>query len=273
MGFIEIHPTSEWERRLSNLGEKLSPQERKAAQYAVHNKKKLRDMTIKQIADAAEVSEATVVRFCHRLGYDGLKGLKIAMAADHFAPEILNISDRNIPESMRVLRDTIHRYIVCLQDTVMLDNTEAFERAISAIMRAPKIDLYGVGGSISSMSFLRHMLIKVGVRVNECVSAHTWQLSAASLNADDLVILISDKGEAGELLQIIPKIRKKGTTVICITTRKFSPIARMSDIVLLAAGGTTINTVSALRVGINAMLEALCHAIAQRIEVKNADAV
>jgi iron(III) transport system substrate-binding protein len=231
---LVVRSTSEWERRLSSNGDKLSLQERKVARYVLKHKKSFRGMTIKEIAGAVSVSEATVVRFCHRLGYEGLKGFKIAMAADLAAVEP---PEQAVSGPGHVLDETIYRYIACLQDTALLDNAEAFERAVSTIMQAPKLDVYGVGGSISSISFLRHMLIKVGIRINECHSVHSQQLSTATLNASDAVIVISNKGESGELIQIIPKIRERGAAIICITSRPFSPIARMSDIVLKAAAG------------------------------------
>jgi DNA-binding MurR/RpiR family transcriptional regulator len=229
-------------------------------------------MTIKEIAGAVSVSEATVVRFCHRLGYEGLKEFKIAMAAEPAVTEKPFVPDQNISEPGRVLYETIYRYITCLQDTILLDNANAFEQAVTIIMQAPKIDVYGVGGSISSISFLRHMLIKVGIRVNECYSVHTQQLSVATLNARDAVIVISSKGESGELVQIIPKIRERGATVICVTSQSFSPIAQMSDIVLKTASGMWFNTISAPRVGINAVLDAMSHAVLQRKEAENLDA-
>jgi DNA-binding MurR/RpiR family transcriptional regulator len=230
-------------------------------------------MTIKEIAGTVSVSEATVVRFCHRLGYEGLKEFKIAMASDLAVMEKPFVLDQNTSEPVRILHETIYRYIACLQDTALLNNAEAFEQAVSIIMKAPKIDVYGVGGSISSISFLRHMLIKVGIRVNECYSVHTQQLSAATLNVNDAVIVISNKGESGELAQIIPKIRERGATVICVTSRPFSPVAGMSDIVLKAAAGMQFNTISAPRVGINVILDAITHAILQRKEAENPDVV
>jgi DNA-binding MurR/RpiR family transcriptional regulator len=270
---LVVQSTSEWERRLSSHSNKLSLQEHKVAQYLVKHKKSFREMTMKEIAGAVSVSEATVVRFCHRLGYGGLKDFKIAMASDLAVTEKPLVSDQNISDPVRVLHETIYRYITCLQDTVLLDNAEAFDQAVTIIMQAPKIDVYGVGGSISSISFLRHMLIKVGIRVNECHSVHTQQLSAATLNVKDAVIVISNKGESGELVQTIPKIRERGVVVICVTSRPFSPIAQMSNIVLKAAAGTQFNTISAPRVGINVILDAISHAILQRKEAENSDAV
>jgi DNA-binding MurR/RpiR family transcriptional regulator len=268
-----VHSTSEWERRLSNYRDKLSLQEHKVAQYLVKHRKSFCEMTIKEIAATVSVSEATVVRFCHRLGYGGLKEFKIAMSADLAVAEKPFAADQNTSEPVHALYETICRYIACLQDTALLDNAEAFEQAVSTIMQAPKIDVYGVGGSISSISFLRHMLIKVGIRVNECYSVHTQQLSVATLNVKDAVIVISNKGESGELVQIIPKIRERGAAVICITSRPFSPVAQMSDIVLKAAAGMQFNTISAPRVGINVILDAISHAILQKKETRNPDAV
>ena len=260
----KVRPILEWERRVDKFGQKLSPQEQKVARYIEQNQRQFREISIKQIAAAAMVSQATVVRFCHRLGYEGLKELKISMAEDKQLTDLPVILQKDVFDSNKVLHETIRRYIICLEDTALIDNTVAFEQAVSAIMRAKQIDIYGVGGSRSSMSFVRHMLIRIGIRANECSNIDTQQLSAATLEKDDVVIIISNKGESRELLQMIPRARERGAVVIFITARQRSLLVEMSDIVLYAAGGTRPDTISAPRVGINALLDALCHSIVER---------
>lgn len=270
MKWLEVGPSPEWERRLGSVRQQLSLGEQRAADYISQNQSQIRKMTIKQIAGGAGVSQATVVRFCQRLGYDGLKEFKISLVSGRSVEGISAMPMQHNGGPGQVLHDTIRRYIACLQDTAMADNDAVFERAVSLIMKAKKIDLYGVGGSTASTSFARHMLIKVGIRVNECTSLHAQQLSAGTLDKDDAVIVITNKGESGELLYTLSKVRSQGAAVICITARPSSSIAKLSNIVIPVADGMHKDTISAPRIGINVILDAICHSILQRKASKEA---
>jgi len=264
MSPMEVRLTPEWERRLNSFEQKFSPSERRVAQYILENQKQIREMTIGEIADLAAVSQATVVRFCHRLGYEGLKEFKISLVSAMNSTDVYKIPASDGTQADAVLHETFRRYIACLQDTAMIDNTAAFEQAVAAIMGAKKIDLYGVGGSASSVLFARHLLMKIGIRANECTNSHAQQLSATTLDTDDVVVVISNKGESPELLSVIPTVRERGAIVICITSKILSPIANMSDIVLQVAGAALLDTSTDPRVGIHAMLDALAHCIYYR---------
>jgi len=261
---LEVKLTPEWERRLSSFERRFSSSEQRVAEYILANKLRIRDMTIGSISEGAQVSQATVVRFCHRLGYEGLKGFKIAMAGDMKTEGVFAIPVCDGSDPVLILHDAIRRFIACLQDTVMIDNNKSFSRAVSAILNTKKIDLYGVGGSAPCVIFARHMLMKLGIRANECTSSNAQQLSATTLDKDDVVIAITNKGESAELRPAIPIARNRGAIVICITSRPLSSIAKQSDIVLKVASDTMTNSLSDPRVGIYAMIDALCHSIHNR---------
>ena len=49
----------------------LTPAEKKAADYVLSHQRKTQDMSITELAAASGVAEATVSRFCRRLGCKG----------------------------------------------------------------------------------------------------------------------------------------------------------------------------------------------------------
>lgn len=265
---MEVKLTPEWERRLTNALQTLTITEKRVADYVTAHRDRVEGMSIVEIADVTQVSQATVVRFCHRIGYKGLKDFKIALALaskPHVSNTYLDDSVGDASDTASVLRDTIRRYIACLQDTAMIGNEQAFEAAVSAIIRAEKLDIYGVGGSVSSVNLARHMLMKVGIRANECTNYQSQQVSVATLEKNDVVLVVTNMGESHELLSVVPMAKARGAIVICVTCRQQSRIAQISDIVLVAAIGLLPDTLSAPRVGINVMLDALCHGIRRQV--------
>jgi arabinose-5-phosphate isomerase len=57
------------------------------------------------------------------------------------------------------------------------------------------------------------------------------------VQADDVLILISNSGETGEVLQILPRLKALGVTTIAIVGKVDSTLARSCDIVLPIAAG------------------------------------
>ena len=58
----------------------LTGAERKIADHIMLQRQECQYMSISELAEAAEVAEATVSRFCRRLGYRGYSAFKLAVA-------------------------------------------------------------------------------------------------------------------------------------------------------------------------------------------------
>ena len=58
----------------------LTTAERKAADYVMKNRDKTQYLSIGELAEESGVAEATVSRFCRRLGYKGYNAFKLAIA-------------------------------------------------------------------------------------------------------------------------------------------------------------------------------------------------
>ena len=84
-----------------HLGE-LSILERKVANYLLKHEEKIQKMDIADIAKAAEVSKATVVRFCKALGFNGLKDFKVYYDAGKsvFPEKLKKLSKDSTPEEI-----------------------------------------------------------------------------------------------------------------------------------------------------------------------------
>lgn len=67
--------------RIQTMYSEFSAKERKIADYILENPQRLVHSTINQVADQLLVADATVFRFCKRIGFSGFQALKIALAA------------------------------------------------------------------------------------------------------------------------------------------------------------------------------------------------
>ena len=125
-----------WEVQVRSSLNKLSASENRIADYVLNAPESVLSGTVRTLADSNGVSEATVVRFLHHIGYAGLKDFKIAISEER-------VLDRGrIPDDF-VLRpnDTIHDIkrkvffgsMEALSDTLdLLDDTE-LEKAVDVL--------------------------------------------------------------------------------------------------------------------------------------------
>src|SRR6478672_6151821 len=68
--------------RLQTLVPSLRDAERKIADYVLSHAEDVIYMSITELADRTDTSEASVIRFAQRLGYPGYAALKIALTID-----------------------------------------------------------------------------------------------------------------------------------------------------------------------------------------------
>ena len=62
--------------------------EKKIADWIITNPGKLIPLSISELADQCKCSEATIVRFARRLGFDGYQALKISLAREDNARDV-----------------------------------------------------------------------------------------------------------------------------------------------------------------------------------------
>ena len=204
-------------------------------------------MPLSEIASACGVSDAAVVRHCRREGYRGLKDYKIAKAneqqADLSAPPVRG--DESLPELKRRI---FAGCIRAMKETSDQLNAAEMERAIRAIADSANLDVYACGGSVPVASYLRHQLIKLGIRTSVYSDRSSMLLSQSRLSQRDAVIAISSSGVTRDVVDAQRGARSAGAVTICLTAGPESPLAGTSDILLIATGESFLgsNTYSRL---------------------------
>ena len=208
--------------------------EQRVAAFMVAHEKDILDMPLAQISAACGVSDATVVRYCLHAGYKGLKDFKIAIArtsAESGAPILQG--DEPLPELQQRL------FSGCMEALRMTSRQLSagdLARALSAIADSDHLDVYACGGSQPIAGYLRHQLIKLGIRVGIYSDRTSMLLSQSRLGSRDTVLSISSSGQTQDINDAQSSARRAGALTICITAQPESPLAAASDIVLVAAG-------------------------------------
>ena len=222
--------------RLGTLVPSLRESERKIADYILANPEEIIYLSVTELADRTDTSEATVIRFAQRLGYSGYAALKITLTIDRRdgAPPLP--SDLK-PEAglASIKHKIIQANIESLNDTAQVLDDEALAQAVEALTNAAHIEAYGVGGSAVVAHDAYFMLMQIGLPIIALTDPHLQMMSAVQLRKGDTALAISLSGSTRDTIEALQAARDAGATCMCITRYARSPITRVAHITLLAA--------------------------------------
>jgi len=219
---------------IHNMFKLLTKSELKLAEYIISNPSEVIHMTITQLAEITGTAEATISRFCKKkLGFPGFQSLKIALASDLYEPFESIYNEVNSDDPIDIIANKVFQNInEALHDTLKIINAESLDRAITAILAARRIEVYGTGGSAPIAADVEHRFSRFGIPVRAYADQDMQVASASLLHPGDVVIAISHTGSNQSVMESIKIAKENGATIIAITSYIRSPISQISDIVL-----------------------------------------
>lgn len=229
---------------LANVQSKLKSltnTEKKVADFILNNYRATLNYTVTELAEHAEVSDATVVRFCRSVGYKGYQDLKINLARDTIAPyKHLNTELEEADTPAQITEKMIRSEIRVLEETINLLDMKEMELAAKAIKEANRVYLFGTGGSIIVAQDAMHKLLKIGVQCVVQMDTDIQAMESALMRKGDVAIGISHSGTNRNVIDCLKNARANGATTIGLTTYGKSPIQKCCDYLLMTSTQETV---------------------------------
>lgn len=211
--------------------EKLSRAERRIADFLIENPSHIPPLYITELAEICGVSEATIVRFSKKFGFEGYQQLKLAIAKeDNTHPVNENITSADSPYD--ILTKVCDDIFCSLEKTKNGVDRVALERCCNAILEANDIIVLGLGNSAPIANDAAHKMLRLGLRSRPYTDNHMQAIATAHAGVGTVVIGISHSGASRDILEAMENARKNGAVTIAITNFEKSPIESVSDIVL-----------------------------------------
>jgi RpiR family carbohydrate utilization transcriptional regulator len=224
----------------------LSAAERRVAKFVLADERRILELSLAQAARQAGTSEASLLRFCRQLGYRGYPGFKIALAqelavrsdaARQSAADVRLKQSDDLPDvPARVLTSTIRS----LEQTLSNLNLGEYQRAVHALLRARRVDIYGVSTSAGIGVDAANKLMRLGVPCQVFSDAHVQLMAAAALGKGDVAIGFSHSGQTRETVEALAAARASGATTIAVVNFEGSRLAQHADITLRTASFETV---------------------------------
>ena len=211
----------------------LTASEKKVADYVLLHPWETQYLSISELAEACDVAEATVSRFCRRLRFSGYSGFKLALAnAPQSAPPRLTgdiAPEDSLEEVLEKLR-TAHAD--ALDQTMRLLAPGAVRQAVDLLVQAERVLCMGQGGSMILAMEAAHLFANVSPKFQCVMDSHRQAMSAALAGQRDVLLFFSYSGSTKDILDTMSIAKQHGCRSILVTHFPKSPGAVYADVVL-----------------------------------------
>lgn len=226
--------------KIKGIIDKLSTAERKIATYILAHPTEISKLSIGELAQKSGASEATVVRFCRILDYDGYKDFKIDITKDiaYMEKDTAHekYSDIELGDNIEaIIRNVSYNNRKAIENTLEILSIPQIEKAVEALDRAERIEFYGVGASYIIALDAFQKFCRINKIVNAHSDSHMQVMSATNLKKGDVAVAISYSGETKETYDAIKIAKESKATTISITKYGQSSISDLCDINLFVA--------------------------------------
>lgn len=213
----------------------LSQSGRLVADWFVENAAKAAYMTSQEVAQEAQVSQSTIVKFTQRLGFKGYSEFKLALSEDIGRKQAI----ASTPLHSGIFADdplaVIAQKLIKAKTDAMIQTTNALSfdacnQAAQWLSDARTVQIVGIGGSALTAKDLGYKLLKLGITALTEQDSHVQIAVARTLTDKDVQIAISFSGERKEILVAAEAAKEQGAKVIALSSPNKSKLRHIADI-------------------------------------------
>lgn len=222
--------------KIKNSMNNFSKSEKKIAEYILKNSDYVKTINSTQLAEAAKVGQASIIRFVKKIGFTGFSDFKIKLNQELAA----TADNENILHSSVTLNDSIGEITKKIakdsMDSISITQNNLkdseLKKAIKLLSEANKIILIGMGASSLVAKDFSYKLSKIGKIAIHTVDSDVQLTHVINSNSKDLVVAISQSGEKKEIIKCLQQAKKNNTPVIGITGKSGTSMEEFSDVLL-----------------------------------------
>ncbi|MBW2593328.1 MAG: MurR/RpiR family transcriptional regulator [Deltaproteobacteria bacterium] len=231
----QAHPT------LQGIAEQrpfLTPKGRVLADFVLKNSRKAIFMTTRNLAEACQVSEATVVRFVSRLGYKGYGAFQQALR--DFVDTELTLLDRTDLSGIKdPAMDHLGRIVFeemenlkCFYESVDMD---VMKRAVDYLKKSATVYVVGSRLSYTFAYYLGWSLTKVRRNVHILKGSDSASIDWLTIApSDSLVVVIATSRYPNELIKLGKMVRRLELPLFLITDSSLCPLTQFAHLSIIA---------------------------------------
>ena len=201
----------------SEIIEKFNEKELRIYKYMLAHPIEFPYMSLRDIAKDNQCSTTVVLNFSKKCGFHSFKELKYEVKMNN-----------RVSSKVHTQYD-FDEVIYCLQKMTTDSYQERIHEAVDMIFEADQVVFMGVGNSGMIASYGARLFSSVGkfaVAINDAF------LRVNAVFESTVFIVLSVSGQTDEMIRIVKECKRSGCSIIVITAKEYSPLARLGDIVI-----------------------------------------
>ena len=195
----------------------LRKSEVKVAEYVLKAPEQVMHMRIVDLAQEAQVSEPTIVRFCRGIGCNGFQEFKVRIAQEMAVANNIGqfaiVEDDSIEDICDKIADTTIQRLHQVKSQL---KSKQIALAAHALSTASRVEFYGFGASGAVATDAQHKFFRLQVATAAYSDPHMQSMSAVTLGEDDVVVAISQSGRTKDLLHTVQLAQQHGAQVVSL---------------------------------------------------------
>ena len=205
--------------------------------YLLENPSQVLHLSVHELAQCSQTSDATVIRLCRLLGFEGYRALLISLSSALTSAQeqqdggrFTDIGqDMPVPSIISSISRANHQSI---DDTLKVLEPARVEAAVKKLEQARQILFCGIGASGLVCMDAEQKLLRVGKSCRACTDGHSQLTAAALLGREDAAVLVSNSGETNDILETLRVLKSNGVCTISLTRYGKNTLAENSHIAL-----------------------------------------
>lgn len=208
------------------MQQSLTVSENEIAQYVINHPDTVVTSTITAIARNTNTSEASINRFCKKIGFKGFNSFKVALAQDTFYSNMQRSETQGRDSFITSISKDYNNMLV--NTTAMLDDEQVFQAA-NAIRRANRIYIFSSAATALIAHELELKLGMAGIYAKAVTDSDTIYIHANNVAADDLVIAIAPTLFMRDFYRAVALCKENGAALISITSYDSPKLSNLID--------------------------------------------
>jgi DNA-binding MurR/RpiR family transcriptional regulator len=184
-------------------------------------------LSITEFSEKVNVGDATMLRFCRKLGLKGYSEFRFLLSQN-----MNNTENDTGNEAARILDNMV----LALKSTYDLLDYEQIEKAANLVLRAKNIYAYGSGNSGLAAQEFRNKVLRYGLNVTYFSDSHFQLISTSIMNENDVLVLFSVSGQTKDMISLSKMAARQGVSLIAVTNYVKSPLAKFATALLYVVG-------------------------------------
>ncbi len=220
----------------------LTKSERQIADYVRKNQEEAAFLSVGELAQRLDLSEATLVRFARSLGFDSYPAMRELLQENFRRRVTHSVRLRSRLDELREAGDIFERLVASEIDymTQSLEsvNRDALHKAIDLIEHRKRIFVFGLGPSVSLVELMKIRLERFGWQIVPLTtSGREFLEPLLSMTQDDVLFAICFFDVSPALRLVLDYANEVHCPAIMLTDTLGSIIGEQADVVLSARRG------------------------------------